>query len=88
MNETIKSKIKIKNKLYKQYIENSRFESDFVFIETLITAINDLITFKKDLQKDLAKRLNNPLSQAKAYCSILKTFYNDKNSYNSTSFDR
>ena len=37
INETIKSKIKTRNKLYKQYIENGRFESDFVFIETLIT---------------------------------------------------
>ena len=49
MNETIKSKIKTKNKLYKQYIDNGRFESDFVFIETLITEINDLITSTKDL---------------------------------------
>ena len=49
MNETIKSKIKTKNKLYKQYIDNGRFESDFVFIETLITEINDLITSTKVL---------------------------------------
>ena len=56
MNETIKSKIKTKNKLYKQYIDNGRFESDFVFIETLITEINDLITSAKDLYyKNLAK---------------------------------
>ena len=36
---------KIKNeskKLYKQYIKNKRYESDFVFIESLITEINDL----------------------------------------------
>ena len=56
MNETIKSKIETKNKLYKQYIDNSRFESDFVLIETLITETNDLITSKKDLYyKNLAK---------------------------------
>ena len=66
MNETIKSKIETKNKLYKQYIENARFESDFVFIETLITEINDLISSIKDLHyKNLAKRSNNPLLQAK-----------------------
>ena len=29
----MKSKMKAKNKLYKQYIKNGRFESDFVFIE-------------------------------------------------------
>ena len=79
MNETIKSKIKTRNKLYKQYIENDRFESDFMMIETLTTEINDLITSTKDLYyNNLAKRLNNPLLQAKTYWSILKTFYNDK----------
>ena len=79
MNETIKSKIKTRNKLYKQYIENGRFESDFMMIETLITKINGSITSTKDLYyNNLAKRLNNPLLQAKTYWSILKTFYNDK----------
>ena len=79
MNETIKSKIKTRNKLYKQYIENDRFESDFMMIETLIIEINDLITSAKDLYyNNLAKRLNNPLLQAKTYWSILKTFYNNK----------
>ena len=79
MNETIKSKIKTRNKLYKQYIENGRFESDFMMIESLITEINDLITSTKDLYyNNLAKRLNNPLLQARTYWSILKTFYNNK----------
>ena len=79
MNETIKSKIKARNKPYKQCVENGRFESDFIIIEALITEINDLITSAKDLYyKNLAKRLNNPSLQAKTYWSILKTFYNDK----------
>ena len=30
MNEIIKSKMKTKNKLYKQYIQNGKFQSDFV----------------------------------------------------------
>ena len=68
MNETIKSKIKTRNKLYKQYIENGRFESDFMMIETLITEINGSITSTKDLYyNNLEKRLNNPLLQAKTY---------------------
>ena len=79
MNETIKLKMKTRDKLYKQYVENGRFESDFIIIETSITEINDLITSTKDLYyNNLAKRLNNPLLQAKTYWSILKTFYNDK----------
>ena len=40
MNEIIKSKIKTKHPLFKQYIQNGRFESDFMFLETLITEIN------------------------------------------------
>ena len=79
MNETIQSKIKARNKLYKQCVENGRVESDFIIIEALITEINDLITSAKDLYyNNLAKRLNNPSLQAKTYWSILKTFYNDK----------
>ena len=56
MNDTIKSRIKTVNKLCKEYNENGRSESEFVFIKTLITKVNDLITSTK-----LAKRLNNPV---------------------------
>ena len=60
-------------------MENGRFESEFMIIETLITEINELISATKDIYyNNLAKRLNNPLSQSKTYWSILKTFYNDK----------
>ena len=79
MNEIIKSKMKAKNKLYKQYIKNGRFESNFMFVESLVNEINELISNAKNLYYvNLAKKLNNPLLQAKTYCSILKTFYNDK----------
>ena len=81
MNEIIKSKIKTKNLLFKQYIQNGRFENDFVFLETLITEINELISStKKMYYEKLAKKLNNVLLQAKSYWSILKTFYNEKKS--------
>ena len=79
MNEIIKSKTKTKNLLFKQYIQNGRFESDFVFLETLITEINELISPTKNVYyENLARKLNNPLLQAKTYWSILKTFYNEK----------
>ena len=49
-----------------------------MFIETLIAELNDLISHTKDLHcENLAKKLNNPLLQAKTYWSILKSFYND-----------
>ena len=79
MNGNIKSKIKTKNLLFKQYIQNGRFESDFVFLEKLITEINELISSTKNLYyENLAKKLNNPLLQAKTYWSILKSFYTEK----------
>ena len=78
MNETIKSKIKA-NALYKKYVQNGRFESDFVHLQNLIIELNELISSTKTLcYENLAKKLNNPLLQAKTYWSILKTFYNDK----------
>ena len=39
MNEIIKSKMESKNKLYQQYIQNGWFESDLVFIESLIAEL-------------------------------------------------
>ena len=37
MNETIKLKIKAKNNMYNKYIQSGRFESDFLFLQILIT---------------------------------------------------
>ena len=79
MNEITKSKIKTKNLLFKQYIQNGRLESDFGFLETLITEINELISSTKNLYyENLAKKSNDLLLQAKAYWSIIKIFYNEK----------
>ena len=76
-NETT-SKIKTKNRLCKQYIMNSRYENEFVFIECLISEIYKIITSTKELYyKFLANELNNPMMQAKIYWSILKTIYNN-----------
>ena len=52
MNETIKSKIKAKNALYKKYIQNGRFESDFVYLENLIIELNQLVSSTEALQYD------------------------------------
>ena len=79
MNETIKSKMKAKNILYKRYIQNGRFESDFIFLENLITELNEFISSTSaSYYENRGKKLNNPLLQAKTYWSILKTFYNNK----------
>ena len=70
MNETIKNKMKVRNNLFKQYIQNGRFESDFILIERLGNELSDLISQTKALYyENLARKLNNPLLQAKTYCS-------------------
>ena len=75
----IKTKIKTKKLFFKQYMQIERFESDFGFLEAFITELNELISSTKTLYyKNLAKKLNNSLLQAKTYWSILKTFFNDK----------
>ena len=64
--DIMKSKMNAKIKLYKQYIKNKRFESDFVFVESLVNEINDLVSNAKNLYYDnLAKKLNNPSLQEK-----------------------
>ena len=62
-----KIKTSSKSALYKKHIENGRFESDFVFLENLITELNKLISSPKALYyKNLAKKLKNPMLQEKA----------------------
>ena len=79
MNKTIKPKNKAKNSLYKKYISNGRFESDFVYLEDLIIKLNELISSTKALCfENLPKKLCNPLLLEKTYWSVFKTFYNDK----------
>ena len=49
INEIIKSKMKAKHILYKKYVQNRRFESDFIFLEDLLTELNELISSTKAL---------------------------------------
>ena len=66
MNENMKTKTKTKKILYKQYIQNGRFETDFAFFKTFITEFNKLISSPKPLYyENLEKKLNNPLLQTK-----------------------
>ena len=52
-----KIKNKIKKKLYQQYIQNGRFESDLVFIQSLIAELKDLTFYTKDLYyENIAKK--------------------------------
>ena len=69
MNETIKSKIKIKNKIFKEYIQNGRFASDFVFLESLIIELNELI-----YEKDIWKRSNIIPVHKKNYKRLVNSY--------------
>ena len=58
MHETIKSKIKTKNKLFNQYIQNERFESDFVLVERSVTKLSGLVSHTKTLYyENYAKKI-------------------------------
>ena len=68
MNEPIKLNIKAKNNIYNKYIQNGRFEKDFLLLETLIVELNELINTTKALYyQNFSKTLNNPLLQTKTY---------------------
>ena len=91
MNEIIKSKIKTKNLLFKQYIQNGRFESDFVLLETLITEINELISLWKSCEKtrESATASKNILVNSLNLLQFKnKKTIKLKKPNNSTSFDR
>ena len=65
--------------MYNKYIQNGRFESDFLLFEILTTELKKLINTTKAFHyQNLSKKLSNPLLQAKTYWPILKTFYNKK----------
>ena len=49
MNENIKSKTQTRNLLYQQYIQNTKFQCEFVFLETFISELNELISATKNL---------------------------------------
>ena len=62
INETIKNKMKVRNNIFKQYIQNGRFESDFILIERLGNDLSNLISQAKALYyENLAGKLNDPL---------------------------
>ena len=79
MNENIKSKIKAKNKLYKEYVKKGRQKTDFCTLEESVRNLYDLILqTKTSYYENLGKKLNDPTIQSKTYWSVLTGFYNGK----------
>ena len=70
MNKKIKNKIKLNKSLHKS--------NNFIEIQKLSTEISDMILKRKEkYYHHLSLKLNNPNTNAKTYCSILKSFYNN-----------
>ena len=60
MNQKIKSKVKLKNKLYKVYIKNCTNEVDFLNLKNSIAELNGIIsTTKTSYYENLGKKLND-----------------------------
>ena len=79
MNVFVKSKIKWKNQLYKIYNKNGYKHNDYLQLKEATVLVSQVIAKRKeDYHNFLASKLNNPKTSAKAYWSILKSFYNGK----------
>ena len=61
MNENTKSKIKAKNKPYREYVKKGRQETDFCAFEESLRNLNDLILqIKTSYFENLGRKLNDP----------------------------
>ena len=60
--------------------------SDYFKLQEATSVVSELISRrKKEYQKHLALKLSDPMTNAKTYWSLLKTFYKGKKSTNYTS---
>ena len=77
INDDIKSKIKLKHKLYHRCLRHKKSNEDFAKLEHLRNEIDNLIfKTKKEYYQDISRKLNDPLMSSKTYWSIMKTFLN------------
>ena len=81
INDNIKNKIRWKNSMYKNYKRNGKTTEDFELLTKAVSEVSQLIEKSKDeYYCRLGKQLNDPNTSAKSYWTILKTFYNKKDS--------
>ena len=79
MTQNIKTLLKDKSKLYKEYIKNGRKEGDYEKLLNMTTNITtEISNSKKNYFDNLAGKLCDPKLNRKAYWSILKYFTNWK----------
>ena len=76
INDHIKSKIRQKYFLFKQYVKNSKTTHDNQNLQFTITEVSDYLTeWKNQYNFQLSQSLINPTAKAKTYWTILKTLY-------------
>ena len=76
INDHIKSKIRQKYFLFKQYVKNCKTTHDNQNLQFTITEGSDYLTeWKNQYNSQLSQSLINPTAKAKTYWTILKTLY-------------
>ena len=79
INEQIKNLIKLKNEMFKLYLQNGKKHDDYIILQNANHQISDMLKRNKTSYYDrLTGKLNDSKTSAKAYWSILKTFVNGK----------
>ena len=77
MNESVKNKIKWKNKMYKTYVKNGFTDNRHLDLQDVTNVVTVIINVRKQEYFDqLTLKLNNLKTSFKTYLS--KTFYNGK----------
>ena len=76
INDFVKSKVEWKNQLHKIYTKNGYKCNDYLPRKEATVLNSQVIAKRKeDYHNIIVSMLNNPKTSAKAYWSILKTFY-------------
>ena len=79
MNDEIRNKIKRRDMFYQQLKKYKLNVTDVDVMNELTPELSSDISHRKDeYYLHLAKKLNDPQTNAKTYWSVLKTFFNDK----------
>ena len=79
INNDLKSKIKLKHKLYHRSLRHKRNNKHFAKLEHLRNETDNLISKSKtEYYQNINRKLNDPLTSSQTYWSIMKTFFNGK----------
>ena len=79
INDDLKSKVKLKHKLYHRSLRHKRNNKHFAKLEHLRNETDNLIyKSKTEYYQNINRKLNDPLKSSETYWSIMKTFFNGK----------